>query len=143
MASNSSSQFLINLPTRLTTYHHILPILYMYTLHLDNHLQQTPSSQLIRYNEDLPYNHLSKQPFNTFRYDNMKLQLSKLKSQCERNLLEAFQTSARDFESWLKTKKELVQNYGEVSGNRDAAKHKLENIQVEIVCLPLTSISYE
>ncbi|XP_077969764.1 nesprin-1-like isoform X1 [Styela clava] len=73
---------------------------------------------------------LSKQVTTSLQqYDNTKLKLVKTRTQCEKNLLEAFQTSVRDFESWLKAKKELIQYHGDVSGNKDAAKNKLQHIQ--------------
>lgn len=70
-----------------------------------------------------------------FRYDNMKMKLAKLRTKCEKNLLEAFHTSVRDFDQWLKGKKELVQRYGDVSGNKKTAQQKLEQVQVPLITI--------
>ncbi|CAK8680522.1 unnamed protein product [Clavelina lepadiformis] len=63
------------------------------------------------------------------RYDNLRLKVDKCRITYERALNETFQNAVRDFDAWVKSKKDAVHKYGEVSGDRDVVQERLRHLQ--------------
>ena len=73
------------------------------------------------------------------RFDQSRSKAIKREKECEKSLQENFATAIRDFEAWVKTKKEVVYKYSEISGNHETAVEKLKHLQVNTQIALMTS----